>query len=170
MFMMVLLIPSGESKYMVYNTSQGMVADKLNIHLVPHTHNDIQGKYYYRIDPIGEGAKWRRSFAQQIYSPLLLAFAEEQELDDGKVLLRLAHLYEVGEDKDLSVKTTVELTKLFPGKKKRLVWKSESAAAAAAEEKVARRGGPVVKKKLEVELYPMEIRTFLIDIVVTVKD
>ncbi|CAN1295895.1 Probable alpha-mannosidase At5g13980 [Linum perenne] len=181
----------------------------------------IQGKYYYRIDPIGEGAKWRRSFAQQIYSPLLLAFAEEetdeptnshvttfsglaasytlpdnvavvtlQELDDGKVLLRLAHLYEVGEDKDLSVKTTVELTKLFPGKKigkvvemslsanqertemekKRLVWKSESAAAAAAEEKVARRGGPVVKKKLEVELYPMEIRTFLIDIVVTVKD
>ncbi|CAN1839064.1 Probable alpha-mannosidase At5g13980 [Linum perenne] len=201
----------------------------------------IQGKYYYRIDPIGEGAKWRRSFAQQIYSPLLLAFAEEetdeptnshvttfsglaasytlpdnvavvtlQELDDGKVLLRLAHLYEViprsllfygnmdnrfdlimdfikqvGEDKDLSVKTTVELTKLFPGKKigkvvemslsanqertemekKRLVWKSES----AAEEKVARRGRPVDKKKLEVELYPMEIRTFLIDIV-TVKD
>ncbi|KAL3572533.1 hypothetical protein D5086_026437 [Populus alba] len=86
----------------------------------------IQGKYYYRIDPIGEGAKWRRSFGQEIYSPLLLAFSEEdgdkwmnshvttfsgfdssyilpdnvavltlQELDDGKVLLRLAHLYEV---------------------------------------------------------------------------
>ena len=37
----------------------------------------VQGKYYYRIDPLGEGAKWRRSFGQEIYSPLLLAFAEE---------------------------------------------------------------------------------------------
>jgi len=37
----------------------------------------IQGKLYYRIDPLGEGAKWRRSFGQEIYSPLLLAFAEQ---------------------------------------------------------------------------------------------
>ncbi|CAK9153215.1 unnamed protein product, partial [Ilex paraguariensis] len=99
----------------------------------------IQGKYYYRIDPLGEGAKWRRSFGQEIYSPFLLAFVVQdednwmiidyllqdednwmsshvptfsgidvsyslpdniaiitlQELDDRKVLLRLAHLYEV---------------------------------------------------------------------------
>ncbi|CAI0454944.1 unnamed protein product [Linum tenue] len=172
----------------------------------------IQGKYYYRIDPVGEGAKWRRSFGQQIYSPLLLAFAEEdgdkstnshvatfsgfapsyslpdnvavitlQELDDGKVLLRLAHLYEVGEDKDLSVKTTVELMKLFPGKKigqvvetslsanqersemekRRLVWKAEGSSS----DETARRGGPIDYTKLEVELLPMEIRTFLIDMV-----
>ncbi|CAI0456273.1 unnamed protein product [Linum tenue] len=172
----------------------------------------IQGKYYYRIDPVGEGAKWRRSFGQQIYSPLLLAFAEEdgdkstnshvatfsgfapsyslpdnvavitlQELDDGKVLLRLAHLYEVGEDKDLSVKTTVELMKLFPGKKigqvvetslsanqersemekRRLVWKAEGSSS----DETARRGRPIDYTKLEVELLPMEIRTFLIDMV-----
>jgi alpha-mannosidase len=37
----------------------------------------IQGKYYYRIDPYGEGAKWRRTFGQEIYSPLLLAFAQQ---------------------------------------------------------------------------------------------
>ncbi|XP_048233937.1 probable alpha-mannosidase At5g13980 isoform X2 [Ricinus communis] len=170
----------------------------------------IQGKYYFRIDPVGEGAKWRRSFGQEIYSPLLLAFAEEdednwmkshittfsgidpsyrlpdnvavitlQELDDGKVLLRLAHLYEIGEDKDLSVMTSVELKKLFPGKKigkvvetslsanqerkemekKRLVWKVEG----SAKQETVARGGPVDPAKLVVQLAPMEIRTFAID-------
>ncbi|GAV59511.1 Glyco_hydro_38 domain-containing protein/Glyco_hydro_38C domain-containing protein/Alpha-mann_mid domain-containing protein [Cephalotus follicularis] len=172
----------------------------------------IQGKYYFRIDPLGEGAKWRRSFGQEIYSPLLLAFAEEdddswmdshtptfsgisssyslpenvavltlQELADGKVLLRLAHLYEIGEDKDLSVMTSVELTKLFPGKKidkvtemslsanqerremekKRLVWQVEGMSG---EESKVVRGGPVDPTKLVVELAPMEIRTFVIDL------
>ncbi|KAG5252146.1 glycosyl hydrolase family protein [Salix suchowensis] len=86
----------------------------------------IQGKFFLRIDQLGEGAKWRRTFGQEIYSPVLLAFTEQdgsneinfplptfsgidpsyslpnnvavitlQELDNGKVLLRLAHLYEV---------------------------------------------------------------------------
>uniref|UniRef100_A0A251RVG3 Putative galactose mutarotase-like domain-containing protein n=1 Tax=Helianthus annuus TaxID=4232 RepID=A0A251RVG3_HELAN len=86
----------------------------------------VQGKYYLRMDPVGEGAKWRRSYGQEIYSPLLLSFTEQdgnkgtnfqvskfsgmdstyslpdnvalltlQELEDGNVLLRLAHLYEV---------------------------------------------------------------------------
>ncbi|KAK4603125.1 hypothetical protein RGQ29_011909 [Quercus rubra] len=171
----------------------------------------IQGKFYFRFDPLGEGAKWRRTFGQEIYSPLLLAFAEQdgdtgmsshvasfsgidssyslpdnvalitlQELDDGKVLLRLAHLYEIGEDKNLSVMTSVELKKLFPGKKigkvtetnlsanqertemekKRLVWKVEGSSR---EENKVVRGGPVDPDKLVVELAPMEIRTFVID-------
>lgn len=30
-----------ESKYMVYNTSQGVVPGKLNVHLVAHTHDDV---------------------------------------------------------------------------------------------------------------------------------
>lgn len=30
-----------ESKFMVYNTSQGVVPGKLNVHLVPHTHDDV---------------------------------------------------------------------------------------------------------------------------------
>lgn len=36
----------------------------------------VLGKYYFRIDPIGEGAKWRRTFGQEIYSPFLLAFTQ----------------------------------------------------------------------------------------------
>ncbi|KAL6143040.1 hypothetical protein ACLB2K_053739 [Fragaria x ananassa] len=171
----------------------------------------VLGKLYFRIDPLGDGAKWRRSFGQEIYSPLLLAFTEQdgddwknshettfsgidssyslpdnvalitlQELDDGKVLIRLAHLYEVGEDKDFSVMANVELKKLFPRKKigkvtemnlsanqertdmerKRLVWKAEEGSSGTAK---GVRGGPVDPAKLVVELAPMEIRTFLID-------
>lgn len=37
----------------------------------------IRGKLYLRIDRIGEGAKWRRTVGQEIYSPLLLAFTEQ---------------------------------------------------------------------------------------------
>ncbi|KAL7590163.1 hypothetical protein Lser_V15G38331 [Lactuca serriola] len=103
----------------------------------------VQGKYYLRIDPIGEGAKWRRSYGQEIYSPLLLAFTEQgqisrcphfqewipptvslnvalltlQELEDGKILLRLPHLYECWRGQSLSVMTSVELQKLFAKRK-----------------------------------------------------
>ncbi|KAI4350435.1 hypothetical protein L6164_004891 [Bauhinia variegata] len=170
----------------------------------------IQGKLYLRIDRIGEGAKWRRTVGQEIYSPLLLAFSEEggadflhsqestfsgiassyslpnntalislQELQDGKVLLRLAHLYEIGEDKDYSAIASVELKQLFPNKKiskvtemslsanqersemekKKLVWRIEG----SAEEPKVVRGGPVDPAKLTVELAPMEIRTFIIE-------
>lgn len=170
-----------------------------------------QGKYYFKLDHLGEGAKWRRSFGQQIYSPLLLAFSEQgednwfnshvpsfsgmdssyslpenvamitlQELGDGEVLLRLAHLYEVGEDKDLSSMANVELKKLFPSKKiskvmetnlsanqeraemekKRMVWKSQGSSAQASK---VMRGGPIDPTKLVVELGPMEIRTLVIE-------
>lgn len=44
----------------------------------------VQGKYYYRIDPLGEGAKWRRTFGQEIYSPLLLAFSEKVKFNSRK--------------------------------------------------------------------------------------
>ncbi|GMP34294.1 hypothetical protein CsSME_00007221 [Camellia sinensis var. sinensis] len=190
------------------------VAEALNETVCIHdkcTGLTVQGKYYLRIDPLGEGAKWRRPFGQEIYSPFLLAFTEQdgdkwtnfqvptfsgmdpsyslpeniamitlQELVDRKVLLRLAHLYEVGEDKDLSVTSSVELKKMFPDKKinkitemslsanqereemlkKRLVWKVEGARD---EEFKVLRGGPVNPIKQVVELTPMEIRTFVID-------
>ncbi|KAL2529274.1 Glycosyl hydrolase family 38 protein [Forsythia ovata] len=172
----------------------------------------IQGKYYYRIDPVGEGAKWRRTAGQEIYSPFLLALTEEgednwmsshvptysaidssytlpdnvaiitlQELENRKVLLRLAHLYEIGEDKDLSTMTEVELKKLFPGKKiakvvemnlsanqersemekKRLAWKVEEESL--EESQMTSRGRAVDPAKLVVELAPMEIRTLVVD-------
>ncbi|KAL0351207.1 UNVERIFIED_CONTAM: Alpha-mannosidase [Sesamum radiatum] len=169
----------------------------------------IQGKYYYKIDQLGEGAKWRRSAGQEIYSPFLLAFTEQdednwmsshvptfsaidssyslpdnvailtlQELTNKEVLLRLAHLYEIGEDKELSVMSQVELKKLFQSKqigkvvemslsgnqersemeKRRLVWKAEGWGG---ESKLT-RGGAVDPGELLVELAPMEIRTFVI--------
>ncbi|XP_076889714.1 putative alpha-mannosidase At5g13980 [Bidens hawaiensis] len=172
----------------------------------------VQGKYYIRMDPLGEGAKWRRSYGQEIYSPLLLAFTEQdgnkgasfqvskfsgmdfnyslpdnaalltlQDLEDGKILLRLAHLYEIGEDKDLSVITNVELKKLLAKRKitkvsemslsanqgraemekKRLVWKAEGSKN---DEPASQRGGPVDSQKLVVELAPMEIRTFIVTV------
>ncbi|KAF5957251.1 hypothetical protein HYC85_004476 [Camellia sinensis] len=198
---------------LVHDDSRG-VAEALNETVCIHdkcTGLTVQGKYYLRIDPLGEGAKWRRSFGQEIYSPFLLAFTEQdgdkwtnfqvptfsgmdpsyslpeniamitlQELEDRKVLLRLAHLYEIGEDKDLSVTSSVELKKMFPDKKinkitemslsanqereemlkKRLVWKVEGARD---EEFKVLRGGPVDPIKQVVELAPMEIRTFVID-------
>ncbi|CAN6713500.1 unnamed protein product [Malus baccata var. baccata] len=172
----------------------------------------IIGKYYLRLDPLGEGAKWRRSFGQEIYSPFLLAFTEQdedswtsshvttfsgmdpsytlpdnvaiitlQELEDEKLLFRLAHLYEIDEDKDLSVMASVELKKVFADKKirkvtemslsanqeraemekKRLVWKAEGSSD---EEAKVLRGGPVDPTKLVVDLAPMEIRTLIIDL------
>ncbi|XP_057730935.1 probable alpha-mannosidase At5g13980 [Arachis stenosperma] len=168
----------------------------------------VLGKYYFKIDPVGDGARWRRSFGQEIYSPFLLAFTESegnwgdshvttfsginpsyslpdnvavitlQDLGDGKVLLRLAHLYEVGEDKYLSAKATVELKKVFHNKqvikisemslsanqeraemeRKRLAWQVKG----STQEPHISRGGPVDPQKLVVELAPMEIRTFII--------
>ncbi|WJX41060.1 alpha-mannosidase [Trifolium repens] len=169
----------------------------------------VLGKYYFRIDPVGEGARWRRTFGQEIYSPFLLAFTESegnwgdshvttfsgidssyslpenvaiitlQDLGDGKILLRLAHLYEIGEDAHLSVKSSVELKKVFHNKqinkvtevslsanqeraemeRKRLVWKVKG----SSREPQVSRGGPVDPEKLIVELAPMEIRTFIIN-------
>ncbi|XP_078433957.1 alpha-mannosidase At3g26720-like isoform X2 [Wolffia australiana] len=173
----------------------------------------VAGKFYFRIDPFGNGAKWRRSQGQELYSPLLLAFTEQngddwaksrvttftamdasyslpenvalitlQALEDGSVLLRLAHLYEAGEDKDLSVMARVDLTKLFPDKKiekivetnlsanqqrsemerKRLVWKVASSPDETRPQPPL-RGRPVDPLKLVIELGPMEIRTFLVN-------
>lgn len=198
---------------LLHDDSRG-VAEALNETVCVHdecTGLTIQGKYYLRVDPQGEAAKWRRSFGQQIYSPFLLAFAEQdgdkwesshvptfsgvdasyslpenvamitlQELQDGKVLLRLAHLYEIEEDQDLSVMASVELKKLFPNKtiskisemslsanqeraemlKKRLVWKVEGSNDV---EPTVLRGRPIDPSELVVELAPMEIRTFSID-------
>ncbi|XP_030461860.1 alpha-mannosidase At3g26720-like [Syzygium oleosum] len=170
----------------------------------------IRGKFYFKIDTKGEGARWRRTVGQEIYSPLLLAFSEKdvgepqtscvttftgidtsyslpsnialitlQELENGRVLLRLAHLYEVGEDKEYSTLASVELRRLFPSRKinkvtemnlsanqeraemekRRLIWKVEG----STDEPEVKRGGPVDPEKLVIELAPMEIRTFLLD-------
>ncbi|XP_023639510.1 probable alpha-mannosidase At5g66150 isoform X2 [Capsella rubella] len=171
----------------------------------------VRGSYYVSINKVGEGGRWRRETGQEIYSPLLMAFAQEnkekwkasntvkgygmdplytlppnialitlEEMDLGNVLLRLAHLYEAGEDNDYSKLAKVELKKLFSGKmikevtemnlsanqekakmKEKMKWKVEG----EAEEEEASsplRGGPVDKSSFVVELGPMEIRTFVL--------
>lgn len=41
LILMISVLGLVEAKYMVYNTSQGIVPGKLNVHLVPHTHDDV---------------------------------------------------------------------------------------------------------------------------------
>ncbi|KAG8388778.1 hypothetical protein BUALT_Bualt02G0160600 [Buddleja alternifolia] len=98
----------------------------------------------------------------------------------GSVLVRLAHLYEGGEDKDYSTLAKVELKKMFAGIKinvvkemslsanqetpemKRMMnWavKGESGSEAEA---APIRGDPVDMSTLNVELGPIEIRTFIL--------
>lgn len=172
----------------------------------------VRGNYYMGIHKLGEGAQWRRTTGQEVYSPLLLAFTHEnsekwkaslstkatsmdsnytlplnvalitlQELEDKTVLLRLAHLYEDGEDSKLSRLAEVELKKMFAGKeikevnemnlsvnqkksemRNRLKWRVEGDEANASEH-IPLRGGPVDGSTLVVELGPMEIRTFLLN-------
>ncbi|GER45572.1 alpha-mannosidase [Striga asiatica] len=147
----------------------------------------VKGKYYVKIDPLGEGSKWRRSFGQQIYSPFLLASGEKdakwtnfpistfsamdpsyslpdnvaiitlQELEDGAVLLRLAHLYEINSIKEMSLSANQERQEM---ESKRLSWKVEGSKA---ERENGPRGRPVDPVKLVVEIAPMEIRTFTIN-------
>ncbi|XP_057868913.2 alpha-mannosidase isoform X2 [Cryptomeria japonica] len=169
----------------------------------------IQGKYYFSIDAIIDGAKWRRTIGQEIYSPLLLAFTHQgddwttshvskfmamdptyslpknvaiitlEELEDGSVLLRLAHIYEAGEDAVYSNIAAVELKMLFPNKmiseltEMNLSANQEKSVMKLKEWKVdgydgkqqlevGVRGGPVDKYKMVIELGPMEIRTFIL--------
>ncbi|KAK6922587.1 Glycosyl hydrolases family 38, C-terminal beta sandwich domain [Dillenia turbinata] len=109
--------------------------------------------------------------------PMNVALITLEELDDGSVLLRLAHLYEANEDSDYSTLAKVELKKMFAGKvikgitetslsanqdksmMRRLSWKVEGNHGG---EPVPIRGGPVKNSTLIVELGPMEIRTFLL--------
>ncbi|KAL4187433.1 hypothetical protein AMTRI_Chr09g18980 [Amborella trichopoda] len=170
----------------------------------------VRGHYYMSIDPLGSGARWRRTTGQKVYSPLLLAFTHEeeqkwkhshitkatlmdtgyvlptnvaiitlQELEDGSVLLRLAHLYEAEEDVEYSKMAKVELRKIFRG---RMINEVRETSLSTNQEKSEMRkmqwrvegddggekpgpsikGGPINVETLVVELGPMEIRTFLL--------
>ncbi|PSS21407.1 Alpha-mannosidase, light subunit like [Actinidia chinensis var. chinensis] len=109
--------------------------------------------------------------------PMNVALITLQELDDGRVLLRLAHLYEAEEDAEYSTLAKVELKKMFLGKMikemkemslsanqeksqmKGMIWKVEDDNGG---EPTAIKGGPVNTSTLVVELGPMEIRTFVL--------
>ncbi|GJY42435.1 alpha-mannosidase [Tanacetum coccineum] len=122
----------------------------------------VRGNYYMSVDQAGSGSRWRRTTGQEIVSPLLLAFT-----------------HEAGEDVDLSTIVKVELKKMFAAKTikaiketslsanqdksaiKRMPWKVEGGSGT---EPAAVRGGPIDPSALIVELGPMEIRTFILQI------
>ncbi|XP_060195923.1 alpha-mannosidase-like isoform X1 [Lycium barbarum] len=109
--------------------------------------------------------------------PPNVALITLQELDNGGVLLRLAHLYEAGEDVDYSTITKVQLKEMFAGKRikeiketslsanqgknemKKMSWNIDHDSG---NEPAPIRGGPVDTSHLVVELGPMEIRTFVV--------
>ncbi|XP_030485943.2 alpha-mannosidase [Cannabis sativa] len=119
------------------------------------------------------------SFNSNYSLPLNVALITLQELDDGSVLLRLAHLYEVGEDPNYSKLATVELKKIFArkiikevkevslsanqekSKIKKMEWKVEQNDT-KGDQTTPIRGSPISNSTLVVELGPMEIRTFLL--------
>ncbi|GAB2282845.1 hypothetical protein Dimus_017381 [Dionaea muscipula] len=134
-----------------------------------------------------DAANWKSShlasgtFMDPSYTlPPNVALITLQELDDASVLLRLAHLYEAGEDADYSRMALVELKKMFAAKKikelketslsanqdksqmRKLAWKVEGENHEDDDLVVPVRGGPVDASTLLVELGPMEIRTFLL--------
>ncbi|KAG5099843.1 hypothetical protein JHK82_044895 [Glycine max] len=86
--------------------------------------------------------------------PPNIALITLEELDGGIVLLRLAHLYEIRELKEVSLSSNQEKSEM-----KRMTWKVEGDKG---QEPQAVRGGPVSYHNLVVELGPMEIRTFLL--------
>nr|XP_016455893.1 PREDICTED: alpha-mannosidase isoform X1 [Nicotiana tabacum] len=109
--------------------------------------------------------------------PPNVALITLQELDNGGVLLRLAHLYEAGEDADYSTITKVQLKEMFAGKTIKAI-KETSLSANQGKKEMKKmnwniehdtgsepapvRGGPVDISSLVVELGPMEIRTFVV--------
>lgn len=168
----------------------------------------VKGTYYVSIHPVGSGAQWRRTTGQEVYSPLLLAFSEQdgdhwkashissfsamdpnyslpknvaiitlQELEDGSVLFRLAHLYEAGEDQVYSTVAKVELKKVFGT---RMILKAKEMSLSANQEKSEMKRlkwkvagdngmhdvgirGRRLDHNMVVELGPMEIRTFVLN-------
>ncbi|XP_072954939.1 alpha-mannosidase [Typha angustifolia] len=120
----------------------------------------------------------KASLMDDTYSlPPNVAIITLQNLDDGTVLFRLAHLFEAGEDVQYSVMAKVELKKVFAGKMIKEV--TETSLSANQEKSKMKklswrvqgdtesiptpiRGGPVNNTTLVVELGPMEIRTFLL--------
>ncbi|XP_006661627.2 alpha-mannosidase-like [Oryza brachyantha] len=138
--------------------------------LVAFAHEDEQSWKSYSIA--------KSSMIEANYSlPDNVAIITLQNLDDGTTLLRLAHLFQAGEDTQYSVMAKVELKKVFAKRTiKELTETSLSANQKKSEMKklnwrvvgdtkndpVPVKGGPVNSQTLVVELGPMEIRTFLL--------
>jgi hypothetical protein len=73
-------------------------------------------------------------------------------LEDGSVLLRLAHQFAVGEDSDLSAPATVSISTIIPS----------VAAVMETSMTTNQQVGPVAGPDFSVTISPMDVRTFLL--------
>ncbi|KAG0549851.1 hypothetical protein BDA96_01G290000 [Sorghum bicolor] len=148
-----------------------------------------QGTYYVKVDKLGHGAYWRRTYGQQDetswksynvakestmdenYSlPDNVAIITLQNLDDGTTLLRLAHLFQATEDPEYSVIAKVELKRCLEREPSTIRCSNiqikelaeTNLSANQKNDPIPLKGGPVDSQALVIELGPMEIRTFLL--------
>ncbi|XP_024541409.1 alpha-mannosidase isoform X1 [Selaginella moellendorffii] len=168
----------------------------------------VRGKFLLGLHSTQESARWRRNQGQRLYSPLEMFFSKLssstgkignptfsatesgyelpqniaiitlQEMQNGDVLLRLAHLYEAGEDIELSTVVRVDLQKIFGLRQvasvvelnlsanqerasmKPLQWQLDPNVEDAAAVHVR---GPLLKPgDRHIDIAPMEIRTLLV--------
>ena len=111
--------------------------------------------------------------------PLQVELITAQVFTEGKVLIRLAHSYGVGESQAYSTPVTVDLSTLFvvpiidaqemnlsaalpKGTRSRYEWNTTESADSAPWRPSSRRGRPeVAAAGLNVTINPAEVRTFL---------
>ena len=141
---------------------------------------------------LASSAQPRREAQQYHQDPIVLAFQEVQapqkmkpfsmiagafppnvqlltlKQTSGGVLVRVAHIFQVGEDDELSAKASVDLQNLFPGTSITHVQEMNLSGnqLRTSEFDGERRGLPLGDSSLasetSVELGPMEVRTFLV--------
>lgn len=166
----------------------------------------VRGTFFVAIRPSNESALWRRNLIQRqlfpqqlVYSvvndednlvnvsqysamaegyelPPNVAIITLQELDNSRVLLRLAHIFEVDEDEEWSKVAVIDLQNLFvdrailsvdelsltanqkKSEMKSKYWQVENDDEVEADANI--RSQNVLGEGYEIELQPMEIRTF----------
>lgn len=113
-------------------------------------------------------SNWRAQYKTD-YSPLSAALPPNVQLLDfvplpsGNYILRLHHIYQVGEDSVLSQPVTVDISTILAGYKIVSVQETQLTAVAPVKRKDAINwSGPSAAQAIPVLLAPTEIRTFVV--------
>jgi alpha-mannosidase len=181
----------------------------------------VRGRHWLLFDTTENAHAERRQLQQQLQFPATLAFAEAglqtklptfsaiqaalpknvrlmtvtnnyADFNDGQYLVRLAHLYSIGEHKELSQPATVSLADVFAKGRlkiksaqamsltgnqgieamdaKKFEWKTHDLTGGKVDAEINENGKPFEKRypfdpkdpKLSVTLRPMEVKTFFV--------